>query len=144
MFRVVVLYLTLFQCFSFKQFIYKSIYTNNRYTKESKLYADVNEIAQQLTLQDFADKGIGSSINFDDLQSIAVLIAAGCYFIYEKRPRGSAVVELVEVRKSTVPSANLGLFCKSFIPKGASLGFYPGVLTQAEFALKRSKIYVSL
>lgn len=75
----------------------------------------------------------------DDIQNAGIIIAAISYFIYEKRPRGSANAELFEVKKSTIPDANLGLFCKTIIPKETVLGSYPGVLGKVTKALERSK-----
>jgi hypothetical protein len=75
----------------------------------------------------------------DDIQNAGIIVAAISYFIYEKRPRGSATAELFEVKKSSIPGANLGLFCKTIIPKETVLGTYPGVLGKVTKALERSK-----
>ena len=77
----------------------------------------------------------------DDIQNAGIIAAAISYFIYEKRPRGSATVELFEVKKSSIPGANLGLFCKSIIPTETVLGTYPGVLGKVTKALERSKCF---
>ena len=75
----------------------------------------------------------------NDIQNLAILSAALAYFAYEKRPRGSANSELLEVKRSTVKGGNLGLFSKDFIAKGTKLGCYPGVVTTVESALRKSK-----
>ena len=76
----------------------------------------------------------------NDFQNLAILSAAVAYFAYEKRPRGSANSELLEVKRSTVKGGNLGLFSKDFIAKGTKLGCYPGVVTTVESALRKSKL----
>jgi hypothetical protein len=77
----------------------------------------------------------------DDIQNILILTAAVGYFIFEKRPRGYAQLDLLDVKKSTISTASLGLFAKVFIPKGTILGSYPGVITSVDAALKTSKFF---
>ena len=61
------------------------------------------------------------------LQSAAVVATGLGFLVFDKRPRGSARNDLVEVRKSKlIKNDNLGVFAKTFIPKGTSLGMYPG------------------
>ena len=68
--------------------------------------------------------------------SNALILAGGVgYFVYEKRPRGSARDDLMEVRQSKIAGANLGVFAKKIIPEGTTLGRFPGFLVQAEEAL---------
>lgn len=95
-----------------------------------------------LTISDLFPSDASTSIasfSSDDAQNLAVICAAGFYFIFDKRPRGTANDELVEVKKSTVQIANLGLFAKTFIPRGSVIGTYPGVITSVETALSLSK-----
>jgi hypothetical protein len=73
-----------------------------------------------------------------DLQNALILAAGLGYLAYEKRPRGSARDDLIEVRQSTIPGANLGVFAKKIIPEGTCIGRFPGFLMTAEDALKSS------
>jgi hypothetical protein len=81
------------------------------------------------------------SANLQDTTSAiqnALILAFGVgYLIAEKRPRGFCRDELVDVRKSSIPKANLGVFATAFIPKGTSVGEYPGFVMNPEEALKR-------
>ena len=81
---------------------------------------------------------MNSFSNTQDIQNIGILVAASSYLIYEKRPRGEANLELVEIRKSTIPGANLGLFAKSYIAEGSVIGKYPGYVRTLEQAMKKS------
>jgi len=63
-----------------------------------------------------------------DLQNIAIIVAGLAYFVYEKRPRGSARSDLLDIKKSTVPNANLGVFATKFIPEGTKIGEFPGYI----------------
>ena len=77
--------------------------------------------------------------------SNALIIAGGLgYFLYEKRPRGSARDDLIEVRKSNIPGANLGVFAKKFVGEGTVLGRFPGFLRSTEEALASSKHFSAL
>ena len=72
--------------------------------------------------------------------SNALIIAGGlAYFAYERRPRGSARDDLIEIRKSKVPGGNLGVFSKKYIAEGTSIGSFPGFLLSTEDALASSK-----
>ena len=83
---------------------------------------------------------IGSqSSGIDDIQNALVLFSAAVYLTYEKRPLGSIKSDLVEVRKSTIPGAQLGLFAKEIIPEGVVIGTFPGYVKNTEEALKSKK-----
>lgn len=72
--------------------------------------------------------------------SNALIIAGGlAYFAYERRPRGSARDDLIEIRKSKTPGGNLGVFSKKYIAEGTELGSFPGYLVSSEDALATSK-----
>jgi hypothetical protein len=76
----------------------------------------------------------------NDLQSSVGLLLAGAAFLtYENRPRGSAQEELIEVRRSSKISNNLGVVAKTFIPAGTIIGTYPGYLRKVDDFLKSSK-----
>lgn len=70
------------------------------------------------------------------VQNLLILAFGVGYLAYERRPRGSVSVALLEVRKSSVPKGSLGVFATGFIPKGCAIGTYPGFLVKVEDALK--------
>eukprot|EP00596_Hydrurales_sp_CCMP1899_P010110 CAMPEP_0119044252 /NCGR_PEP_ID=MMETSP1177-20130426/29949_1 /TAXON_ID=2985 /ORGANISM="Ochromonas sp, Strain CCMP1899" /LENGTH=566 /DNA_ID=CAMNT_0007014065 /DNA_START=229 /DNA_END=1929 /DNA_ORIENTATION=+ len=76
-----------------------------------------------------------TEVQWSDLSNALIITGGLAYFAYEKRPRGSARDDLMEVKDSQVPGANLGCFAKKFIPKGTVLGRYPGFLRNMEEAL---------
>lgn len=83
---------------------------------------------------------VGSSTGvWADASNALIIIGGLAYFAYEKRPRGSARDDLVEMRKSTIPAANFGAFSKKFIPAGTVVGRYPGYLRSMDDALASSK-----
>lgn len=143
--------LTLVCSFQIRSFSYKSSFsasvpTNNRNPTGTDLSMLPDGFSLPLADLFPADTSTLSTGSFlvqntqaDDIQNAAIITAAISYFIYEKRPRGSANAELFEVKRSSIPGANLGLFCKSVIPKGTVLGTYPGVLGKVTKALERSK-----
>lgn len=74
--------------------------------------------------------------------SNALIIAGGiAYFQYERRPRGSARDDLIEIRKSKVSGGSLGVFSKKYIAEGTELGVFPGFLVSAEDALASSEYH---
>jgi hypothetical protein len=77
----------------------------------------------------------------NDLQNLAILVGAIAYFAYQRRPRGSARTDLVDIRRSAVPNANAGVFASTFIPKGTVLGIYPGFLVKIDKAMEKSKLH---
>ena len=89
---------------------------------------------------DLSSDGILQSANLKDAatatQNALILLFGVGYILNERRPRGSAKTDLVEVRRSSVPKANLGVFTRSFIPKGTVLGTYPGFAKEPEDALR--------
>ncbi|KAJ1424849.1 hypothetical protein B484DRAFT_95535, partial [Ochromonadaceae sp. CCMP2298] len=75
-----------------------------------------------------------------DFQDAALLLAASAFLLYDRRPKGGARNDLIEVGKSKVLADNqLGVFAKSFIPAGTVLGQYPGVLRSMEEVFAHSK-----
>ncbi len=73
---------------------------------------------------------------YSDIQNALILLGGIVYVIYEKRPRGSARDDLLDIKKSTIPGANLGVFATSFIAAGTSLGIFPGYIRNIEDALE--------
>ena len=72
--------------------------------------------------------------------SNALIVAGGlAYFAYERRPRGSARDDLIEIRKSKLSGGSLGVFSKKYIAEGTELGSFPGFLVATEDALAASK-----
>jgi hypothetical protein len=72
---------------------------------------------------------------WSDLSNALILFGGVGYLAYEKRPRGSARDDLIEVRQSKIPGANLGVFAKKVIPEGTVIGRFPGFVATAEDAL---------
>ena len=89
---------------------------------------------------DLSATGILESANLRDAatasQNALILLFGVGYILNERRPRGSAKTDLVEIRRSSVPKANLGVFAKTFVPKGTVIGTYPGFAKDPEDALK--------
>ena len=89
---------------------------------------------------DVSAAGILQSANLRDASTAAqnalILLFGVGYLLNERRPRGSAKTDLVEIRRSTVSKANLGVFAKAFVPKGTVLGTYPGFAKDPEDALR--------
>ena len=81
-----------------------------------------------------------SGDTLSDLQNAAILLGGVAFLLYEGRPRGDAQSELLDIRKSTIPNANLGVFAKSFIPEGTVIGLYPGYPREAKVALESSQL----
>lgn len=84
---------------------------------------------------------VGSTNSWTDASNALIVLGGLAYFANEKRPRGAARDDLVEMKKSTIPTANLGAFSKKFIPKGTTIGRYPGFLRSMTDALSSSKLY---
>lgn len=80
------------------------------------------------------------SPSWTDLSNALIIAGGIAYFQYEKRPRGSARDDLVEIRKSKVPGGNLGVFSKKYIAEGTVIGVFPGYLLSTEDALASSKL----
>ena len=77
----------------------------------------------------------GPDNTLSDISNALILAGGLGFLVYEKRPRGSARDDLMDVRQSKIPGANLGVFAKKIIPEGTTLGRFPGFLVQAEEAL---------
>ena len=88
--------------------------------------------------QSSADSGssLTSGDLLSDLQNVAILTAGIAYFAYEKRPRGDARTDLVEIRRSTIANANMGVFSKQFIAADTLVGCFPGYVMNVENALE--------
>lgn len=82
---------------------------------------------------------VGSTNSWTDASNALIVLGGLAYLANEKRPRGSARDDLIEMRKSTIPTANFGAFSKKFIPKGTTIGRYPGFLRSMADALSTSK-----
>lgn len=80
-----------------------------------------------------------SSGSWTDLSNALIIAGGIAYFQYEKRPRGSARDDLIEIRKSKSPGGALGVFSKKYIAEGTPLGVFPGYLVSTEDALASSK-----
>jgi hypothetical protein len=85
---------------------------------------------------DFMSRNLPVGNSVADLQNAAILLGGIAYLLYEKRPRGSARSDLLEIRRSNVPNANLGVFARSFIAANTVIGYYPGFLKKEDDALK--------
>jgi len=128
--------------------------SSNSNSRMPLLYATATPNDISIELMKFAD-ATSSSIDFmdtpavsssvfsiSDVQNIALVVSGLCYLIYEKRPRGSARDDLIEVRKSvTIKNNNLGVFAKTFIPQGTLVGVYPGFVKSEEYVYEASECY---
>jgi len=84
-------------------------------------------------------QGVSTAFSISDAQNIALVVSGLCYLIYEKRPRGSARDDLIEVRKSAAIKNNLGVFAKTFVPHGTLAGVYPGFVKSEEYVYEASE-----
>lgn len=100
---------------------------------------DVSGLKLAPASEGLLDAAVGSTGIWADASNALIVAGGLAYFAYEKRPRGSARDDLIEMRKSTVPNANFGAFSKKFIPKGTIVGRYPGYLRTMADALASSK-----
>ena len=82
---------------------------------------------------------VGSTNTWTDASNALIVLGGLAYLANEKRPRGSARDDLIEMKKSTIPTADFGAFSKKFIPKGTTIGRYPGFLRSMADALSSSK-----
>ena len=92
-------------------------------------FVPIPEDLQQLDVGGVADG------TWSDLSNALILFGGLGYLAYEKRPRGSARDDLIEVRQSKIPGANLGVFATKVIPEGTVIGRFPGFVATAEDAL---------
>lgn len=127
--------------------------SSNSNSRMSLLYATAAPNDISIELMKFADatsssidimdipQAVSSSVfSISDAQNIALVVSGLCYLIYEKRPRGSARDDLIEVRKSvTIKNNNLGVFAKTFIPQGTLVGVYPGFVKSEEYVYEASE-----
>lgn len=70
--------------------------------------------------------------SFADLQNAAIIMGGIGYLLFEKRPRGSARSDLIDIRRSSISNANFGVYATVFIPRGTILGCYPGYLVNLD------------
>ena len=91
--------------------------------------------------EEFAIQSLGltGSSEVTDLQNLLILVSAAAYVLYEKRPLGSCNDNLVEMRKSTIPGAGVGLFAKEVIPEGVVIGEFPGYVKNVDMAIRSKK-----
>ena len=89
--------------------------------------------------------GSGSSssdttLALDVAQNMAIVAAGLGIFLFESKPLGSCNTNLVDIRRSSIPGANLGLYASRTIPAGTLIGTFPGIVKPLEDALggKRS------
>lgn len=82
---------------------------------------------------------LGETNIYTDIQNVAIILGGITYFVYESRPRGSGRSDLIDIRRSTVPGANSGVFASVFIPKGTVLGSYPGIVARIDDTLSKSR-----
>jgi hypothetical protein len=74
-----------------------------------------------------------------DAQNVAITAAVIGYFFYDRRPRGSVRNDLVEIKRSSIPGAELGVFAKTYIPEGTLIGEYPGYIREPSKVFDRKK-----
>jgi hypothetical protein len=96
---------------------------------------------QYLSPQDLSAFFPAENDNFElvsYIQNGAILFGVAAFIANEQKPKGNARIDLIEIRKSLKISENLGVFAKSFIPKGTSIGRYPGYILSVSESLSRS------
>ena len=108
----------------------------NRLNKRAMVSEGIDvSLIPQLTTQ-----SNGLTFSTEDIQSAAIAVAGIGYFLYDKRPRGSARDDLLVVQPSQLVRNNLGVVAKTFIPKDTPLGAYPGYLRPIDLVLSSSKL----
>ena len=95
-------------------------------------------IPEEFNLDAVSSSSSGGGI-WSDLSNALIVAGGLAYFAYERRPRGSARDDLIEIRKSKSPGGNLGVFSKKYIAEGTELGTFPGFLVSSTDALDASK-----
>lgn len=85
-------------------------------------------------------KILDTSSTSSDAQNALILAGISAFLLYEKRPRGSSRIDLIDTRRSSIPNANYGVFAKTFIPKETVLGDYPGYIRNNDLARESSKL----
>ena len=106
---------------------------------QTKMGIDVSALRLAPTSEGLLNAAASSTGVWADASNALIIVGGLAYFAYEKRPRGSVRDDLIELRKSTIPTANFGAFSKKFIPAGTVVGRYPGYLRSMEDALGSSK-----
>lgn len=96
-------------------------------------------IPEEFNFDAVASTSSGSP-SWTDLSNALIIAGGIAYFQYEKRPRGSARDDLIEIRKSKLPGGSLGVFSKKYIAEGTEIGVFPGYLLSTEDALASSKL----
>ena len=94
-------------------------------------------IPAEFNLDTVATSTISATSSWTDLSNALIIAGGIAYFQYERRPRGSARDDLIEIRKSKV-GGSLGVFSKKYIAEGTELGVFPGFLVSTEDALASS------
>lgn len=76
---------------------------------------------------------IDSGFDFAQIANAITIIGGGLiFYTYDNRPRGSALDNLIEVRKSEAIANQLGVFAKTFIPADTVIGTYPGYVKDSK------------
>ena len=68
-------------------------------------------------------------------QNLAPLLFGGAFLLLDERPKGSCREDLVDIRRSQIPTANLGVYASKTIPAGTVLGTFPGRVKSLEDCL---------
>jgi hypothetical protein len=134
-----VLYVSLFQTSGFVLRTSENIPRTVGKLRGVEMGIDVSSLRLAPTSEGLLNAAVSSTGGWADASNALIIVGGLAYFAYEKRPRGSARDDLIEMRKSTIPSANFGAFSKKFIPAGTVIGRYPGYLRSMEDALGSSK-----
>ena len=136
---VITLGLSIVSSFKTVPYARRTGFENLRFPHTLKMGIDVSGLSFAPVPDGILTAASGTSGIWTDLSNALIIAGGLTFFAYEKRPRGSARDDLIEMRDSTVANANLGAFSKKFIPKGTVIGRYPGFLTTMSDALASSK-----
>jgi hypothetical protein len=84
----------------------------------------------------FDSSGSSTTLALDVAQNVAIMAAGLGTLFFDFKPQGSCNADLVDIRCSSIPGANLGLYASRTIPAGTLIGTFPGIVKPLEVALR--------
>jgi hypothetical protein len=87
----------------------------------------------------FGGSGSSTMLALDVAQNVAIVAAGLGTIFFNSTPKGSCNADLVDIRCSSIPGANLGLFASRTIPAGTLIGTFPGIVKQLKDALRSKR-----
>lgn len=98
--------------------------------------SQINNIDITATQDLFSNSGNSNSM-IDIAQNALIVLGGLSVYFLDSKPQGSCVSDLVDIRKSSIPGASLGLYATKTIPEGTVIGTFPGFVKPVEEAIKQ-------